>query len=133
MVFGAILGNEAFVAQMRSRLHAARGDREVAQLVKMRPGMPLNTICEVVKREYGLTDDDLRAKSRRNNERRDVTIYLARTHLRRSLCEISDAMGKISPSAVNMAYNHVVANFPNTLHCGKGLNRCYIHFRHQKN
>ena len=108
MVFGAVLGSEDFVAQVRSRLHAARDDREVAQLVKIRPGIPLSTICQVVKRAYGLADDDFRTKSHRRNEGRDVALYLAHTYSRRSLREIGNEMGGISPSAVNMAYNRVV-------------------------
>jgi REP element-mobilizing transposase RayT len=108
MVFGAVLGSKDFVEQARSRLHAAQDEREVAQLVKIRPGIPLSTICQVVKREYGLADDDLRTKSHRHNAGRDVAIYLARMHSRRSLREIGEAMGGISPSAVNMAYNRVV-------------------------
>ena len=108
MVFGAVLGSKNFVATVRSRLQPTRDDREVAQLVKIRPGVPLSTICQVVQRAYGLQDADLRTKSRRGNEGRDIALYLARTYARRSLREIGDAMGPISPSAVSMASTRVV-------------------------
>ena len=94
--------------RMGARLQPTRDDREVAQLTKIRPGVPLNAICKVVQREYGLSDVDLRTKSCRRNEGRDVAIYLARTYSRRSLREIGDCMGQISPSAVSMAHTRVV-------------------------
>ena len=108
MVFGAVLGGEDFVARAQTRLQSTQDDREIAQLVKMRPGVSFALICEVIKRAYGMSDADMMAKSRANNEGRDVAIYLARTYARRSLREIGESLGHMSPSAVSMAHHKIV-------------------------
>ncbi len=56
MVCGAVLGSKDFVATVRSRRQPPRDDRAVAQLVTIRPGVPLRPICHVFQRDYGLQD-----------------------------------------------------------------------------
>ncbi len=76
MVFGAVLGRVECVQWTRQQLRHTDGESEVAQRVKIRPGVSLETICEVVRREYGVTQDGLREKWRRDHEGRDVVVYL---------------------------------------------------------
>ncbi len=71
MVFGAVLGSDEFIANAQSQLKPTRDDREVAQLVKIRPGISLSAICQVIQGENELSDAQLRTKSRRPNEGRD--------------------------------------------------------------
>jgi REP element-mobilizing transposase RayT len=107
MQFGAVLGGDEFVRWVRQKLQYTDGDSEVAQLVKVRPGVSLESICEAVRREYAVSQEVLREKWRRSNAGRDVVIYLAKTHARQSLREIGAYCGQMSPSSVSLIHKRL--------------------------
>ncbi|MEE8304174.1 MAG: hypothetical protein V3S24_17295 [Candidatus Tectomicrobia bacterium] len=57
MVFGAVSGREECIQWTRQQLRHTDGGSEVAQRVTIRPGVSLETMCEVVRRAYGVTQD----------------------------------------------------------------------------
>jgi putative transposase len=107
MRFGAVLGRDGFVQWARQKLRDTDAESEVAQLVKGRPGVSLEAICEVVRRAYDVTQEVLREKWRRSSEGRDVVIYLAKTHSGQPLREIGAYLGQISPSSVSVVHKRL--------------------------
>lgn len=107
MVCGAVLGRDRFVEWPRQKLHDADGDREVAQRVKIRPGVSMEAICQVVCRAYDVSEEVLSARWSRDNDGRDVAIYLARRHSRQSLRVIGTYFGELSPSSVSVVHKRL--------------------------
>jgi len=54
---GAVLGGDECARWVRQKLRDTDGDSEVAQRVKARPGVSLESICEAVRRDYAVTQE----------------------------------------------------------------------------
>ncbi|HIQ06672.1 MAG TPA: hypothetical protein EYH31_13500 [Anaerolineae bacterium] len=107
-IFGAVLGTGSFVEWVRGKLDGRDDDREIAGLVQAIARPTLAAIGETVAAEYGVEVCDVRAKGRKQNEARDVAIYLSRECSGCKHTEIGRHFGRIRPSAVSLACRRVV-------------------------
>jgi len=76
---GFILGDTGFVNWVKETFLSSREDeKEIPQLKKLKPKVPLKTILEAVCQEFECTEERVQMKGRKRNKAREVAIYLAR-------------------------------------------------------
>ena len=107
LAYGAILGGEEFVTQMRDKLEGRRADPEVSQLLRAVSTVSLSTVGDMVSAAYGCTTGELMVRGRKGHEARDMAIYLSREMTRERLTDIGSYFGGIRPSAVSLACRRV--------------------------
>jgi len=106
--YGAILGGEQFVAQIRERVQRERVDPEVAQMIQAASMVSLSTVGDEISSAYGCSRAELNTRGRKGHEARDVAIYLSREMTGESLTRIGNRFGGIRPSAVSLAHRRIV-------------------------
>jgi hypothetical protein len=100
---GCILGGAGFVARIQDEfLCKSRQGKDVPQLKKLKPRIPLDTFVAVVASETGCAHDVIKASGRKRNQAREVAIYLARGEGGRSGVELGEFFGGVSGAAITM-------------------------------
>lgn len=103
LAFGAVVGSTRFVDWVRDKLSSRKPDSDVSGLELARPRPAVGTVCEIVSRDYGVSEARARLRWKKENAARDAAIYLSRelTGLRNA--EIGSYYGGVGASAVSLA------------------------------
>lgn len=100
-VAGCILGDTDFVRWIQDTfLSDDRDDRDIPQLKKLKPVIPLERIIEAVVNVMGGSAVDIIVKGRKRNHPREVAIFLSVRLSNKSCAELGRYFGGISGSAI---------------------------------
>lgn len=123
---GFILGSENFELWIKKTFLSGMSDeREIPQLMKLKPAVSADRILEKVCAEYGCSREDLQAKGRKRNVPRDVSIYFTRNMTKLSSKEIGEIYGGVSGAAITMASKKIAMQ----LNIDKKLHREIVQLR----
>jgi putative transposase len=108
LVGGFILGGTEFVSWVKDKFLSNRDDeKEIPQLKRLKPKVPLERIVQAVCCEVGCSEENVREKGRHRNGARRITIYLARDLSGIPCKELGNYFGGVSGAAVTLIYNQV--------------------------
>ena len=111
LVSGFILGDKGFVSWIKDTFLSERDDeKEIPQLKRLKPKVPLERIVGAVCDEIGCSEEQVRAKGRHGNKARRITIYLARNLTGITCKELGNYFGGVSGAAVTLSYNQVASD-----------------------
>ncbi len=105
--FGLVLGGDAFVKQVCKLVSAAGKDWLGPNLRRAEDRPSVEDVMARVCAAYEVSESQLRTKHRRNNEPRDVAIYLCSRLAGVGLRVIGDRLGDLGASAVSMACRRI--------------------------
>lgn len=101
LAYGMVIGTAQFVDWVREKLDAQNHRAQAPATATARKKITLAQICALAARSYNVAENDLRAKGRKRNEARDLSIYLSRERSSLPNAEIGAYYGGISGSAVS--------------------------------
>ena len=102
-----ILGSPAFVEHMKKWLGGKLPDRDVPAARKLSREILLESVVTAVQSEYGVSLDQMKLRSTKNNEPRSVAIYLCRKRVRVSIIDLGNYFGGVSGSAISKITKNV--------------------------
>ncbi len=111
----AVLGSEAFIDRMRRAMNDVKENvnvrRESTQQRRLRSWRSLDEVIRAVESAFGIPEKELRRKSNRGCEARQVLLYLAAIHCRGrySLSEIAEQLGPLTTSGLDSARSKMTA------------------------
>ena len=105
---GFILGDSDFVSWIKDNFLSGRKDeKEIPQLKKLKPRVPLETVLKAVCAEFGCNDEQIKTKGRKKNKAREVAIYLARDVTGISCKDLGEYFGGVSGALITMVQNRI--------------------------
>lgn len=117
---GFILGGMEFVSWVQKKFLTVQDDqKEIPQLQKLKPKIPLDSIVTAVCDEFGCSPEVVRVQGRKNNIPREISIYLARKLVDVSCSKLGEYFGNVSGAAITMRYKR----FSDVLTHDKRLNK----------
>jgi len=109
IVGGFILGGIDFVNWVKNDFLLARNDeKEIPQLKRLKPKVPLEEILQAVGEEFGCSNEKILGKGRKHNKARSLAIYLARDLSGATCSKLGACFGGVSGAAITVRYNKVV-------------------------
>lgn len=107
---GFILGESDFVNWVKEAFLSGRQDeKEIPQLMKLKPKIPLKTVVNSVCEEFYCTEEQIITKGRKKNKAREVAIYLARDMSGMSCKDLGNNFGGVSGALITIMYNRIAA------------------------
>lgn len=107
---GFILGGTGFVSWVKDKFLSTRNDeKEIPQLKKLKPKVPLAAIIQSVCNEFGCNEEQIKIRGCKNNMVRAIAIYLARDLSGVSGKDLGEFFNGISGAAITMNYNQMNA------------------------
>jgi REP element-mobilizing transposase RayT len=107
---GFILGGTGFVNWIKDKFLSTREyEKEIPQLRKLKPKVPLTTIIQSVCDEFRSSEEQVKIRGRKNNKVRAIAMYLARDLSGVSGKDLGVIFGGISGAAITMNYNQMNA------------------------
>ena len=108
VIQGFILGDTDFVNWVKKTfLSSKQGDKEIPQLKKLKPKVPLETVAKCVCDEFTCKKEQIITKGRKKNKAREVAIYLARDMSGISCRELGDYFGGVSGALITIMHKRV--------------------------
>jgi len=105
---GFILGDTDFVNWVKETFLSLREDeREIPQLKKLKPKVPLKTIVQAVCQEFDCTEEQVQMKGRKKNKAREIAIYLARDLTGLSCKELGTYFDGVSGALISIMCNRI--------------------------
>jgi hypothetical protein len=105
---GFILGDTDFVNWVKKTfLPDRQGEKEIPQLRKLKPKVPLETVAKAVCEEFTCKKEQIITKGRKKNKAREVAIYLARDMSGISCRELGDYFGGVSGALITIMHKRV--------------------------
>ena len=109
LVGGFILGNAGFVNWVKKAFLAVRRDeREVPQLMQLKPKVSIEKVLLAVCEEFGVSEDHILVKGKKANKARDLAIYLARDISGETCKKLGEYFGGITGPGITMRYNRFI-------------------------
>jgi hypothetical protein len=106
---GFIPGDADFASWVKEIFLSGRQDeKEIPQLKKLKPKVPLETILAAVCGEFGCNQEQILTKGRKKNKARKVAIYLARDLSGMSGKDLGLYFGGVSGALFTIMYNRIV-------------------------
>jgi hypothetical protein len=106
---GFIPGDADFASWVKEIFLSGRQDeKEIPQLKKLKPKVPLETILTAVCGEFGCNQEQILTKGRKKNKARKVAIYLARDLSGMSGKDLGLYFGGVSGALFTIMYNRIV-------------------------
>ncbi len=88
-------------------LSGRQGEKEIPQLKKLKPKVPLVTVAKAVCEEFTCQKDQVTANGRKKNKAREVAIYLAIDMSGISCKELGDYFGGVSGALITIMNERV--------------------------
>ena len=105
---GFILGDPAFVNWIKDNFLSARQDeKEIPQLKKLKPRVPLEAIAKTVCDEFGCNEELIVTKGRKKNKAREVAIFIARDMTGITCKDLGDYFGGVSGALITMMHKRI--------------------------
>ena len=132
----AVLGSEAFIDRMRRAMNDVKENvnvrRESTQQRRLANWRSLDEVIRAVEGAYGIPEKELRRKSNRGCEARQVLLYLAAIHCRGryALSEIAEQLGPLTISGLDSARSKMTARLRKDKELRSRVNEIERSFRH---
>jgi len=105
---GFILGDTDFVNWVKKTFLSGRqGEKDIPQLKKLKPKVPLETVAKAVCEEFSCKREQIITKGRKKNKAREVAIYIARDMSGISCRELGDYFGGVSGALITIMHKRV--------------------------
>ena len=105
---GFILGDSDFVNWIKGNFLSARQDeKEIPQLKKLKPRVPLETVANAVCEEFGCNQEQIITKGRKKNKAREVAIFIARDMTGITCKDLGEYFGGVSGALITMMHNRI--------------------------
>jgi putative transposase len=105
---GFLLGDIDFVNWVKEAFLSKRQDeKDVPQLKKLKPKISPDTVTSFVRKAYKCNEEDIIVRGRKNNEAREVAIYISRDICGLLGKDLGEYFGGVSGALVTMMYNRV--------------------------
>ena len=105
---GFILGDSDFVNWIKGNFLSGRQDeKEIPQLKKLKPRVPLETVANAVCEEFGCNQEQIITKGRKKNKAREVAIYIARDMTGITCKDLGEYFGGVSGALITMMHNRI--------------------------
>jgi len=106
---GFILGDTDFVNWVKDAfLHGMEDDKEIPQLMKLKPKISPDVIVQAVSKEFACSMEQIITRGRKNKKAREVAIYLARDLSGFSGKDLGIYFGGVSGALITMMYNRSI-------------------------
>jgi REP-associated tyrosine transposase len=103
-----ILGDSDFVSWVKETFLSGRQDeKEIPQLKKLKPKIPLETILNAVCQEFDCGQEQIATKGRKKNKAREVAIYFARALSGLSGKDLGLFFGGVSGALITIMHNRI--------------------------
>ncbi len=104
----SLLGSDSFVAWIKNAfLSESEGVGEIPELKHLTPRPSVEQIIEQVGEYYRVPVDTILKRAAKNNQARDIAIYLCRQLSGQTCQALGDFFGKVSGAAITMRSKHV--------------------------
>ena len=108
---GFILGDSDFVTWVKDNfLSDGQDEKEIPQLKKLKPRVPLGTVTNAVCEEFGCNEEQIITKGRKKNKAREVAIYISRDITGISCNELGEYFGGVSGALITMVHNRIAGD-----------------------
>jgi hypothetical protein len=105
---GFILGDSDFVNWIKGNFLSGRQDeKEIPQLKKLKPRVPLETVANAVCEEFGCNQEQIITKGRKKNKAREVAIFIARDMTGITCKDLGEYFGGVSGALITMMHNRI--------------------------
>ena len=88
-------------------LSGRQDEKEIPQLKKLKPKVPLETVTQAVCEEFSCKKEQVTVKGRKKNKAREMAIYLARDMSGLSCKELGDYFGGVSGALITTMHKRV--------------------------
>jgi chromosomal replication initiation ATPase DnaA len=85
----------------------SKSKKEIPQLKKLKPRVPLETVAIAVCEEFGCNEEQIISKGRKKNKAREVAIYLARDMTGITCKDLGEYFGGVSGALITMMHNRI--------------------------
>jgi hypothetical protein len=104
----SLLGSDSFVEWIKTTfLSESQGAGEIPELRHLLPRPSVEEIVEHVGQYYKVPVGTIRKRSAKNNQARDIAIYLCRRLSGQTCRVLGEFFGKVSGAAITMRAKHV--------------------------
>jgi len=105
---GFILGGKDFVSWVKDTfLSDGEAKKEIPQLTRLKPRVPVEKVLETVCEEIGSSEDEIRSKGGKRNMGREIAIYLSRDLSGASGNYLGEFFGGVTGAAITMSCNQL--------------------------
>ena len=105
---GLILGDTDFVNWVKKTFLTSRqGEKEIPQLKKLKPKVPLETVAKAVSEEFTCKRVQIITKGHKKNKAREVAIYLARDMSGITCRELGAYFGGVSGALITIMHKRI--------------------------
>ena len=121
---GFIIGSDGFADWVQGSILAKRPEeKEIPQLKKLKPKPAIEKIIEAVANEFGCSRDAIVRSGKKNNQARDIAIYIARTASGNSCKCLGEYFGGITGAGITMNYSRIKTLFVQDKKFGKKIEK----------
>jgi chromosomal replication initiation ATPase DnaA len=90
-----------------SFLSGKKDEKEIPQLKKLKPRVPLETVARAVCDEFGCDEEQITTKGRKKNKAREVAIYIARDMTGITCKDLGGYFGGVSGALITMMHRRI--------------------------